>query len=543
MMTHLNLHGSSGRPRITRSDGATALLALAAGLILAAPSAGYAQGTGKPLVIARNMDLNSLDPHRSFCDTCQIYNSTVFETLLTLDTSNKLVPLLAASWEASADQSKFTFKLDPKAKFSDGSPVEAKDVKWSWERLKNLKGSAAFLAENIAQIDTPDPQTVVVTMAAPNSEFLNIVSAPYMAIVNSKVASANGAMAAADAATKDNAEGWFLQNSPGSGPYVLASYSPNNELRLKRNAQYWRTAPAIEDVVFRQVKDAVAQAQMLESGTADIAMQIDPDTAKTIRSKDLTVQTVPSYNFIYLALSPGAKGNKVKMTKEVREAISLGLNRKEILEFTLGQEGQLISAPIPLGFPGGSGFPEEPYDPAKAKDLLAKANASNLELDAAFPNLNAYGVDLSLLMQKVQQELSKINVKVNLQPLTFSNWREQVSGNGIPLTAVFYAPDYYGSAQYVEYFGMMPGSPWAKRAGAANDPSVINPREQELLKKALATGGEEAATIYHELGLEMIKDRVILPLVSPNLILAHNKSVKGVRYSACCNLPVAEISR
>jgi peptide/nickel transport system substrate-binding protein len=542
-MRHLDLHGSSCRPRITRSDGTAAILALAAGLILAAPSSGYAQGASKPLVIARNMDLNSLDPHRSFCDTCQIYNSTVYETLVTLDTNNKLVPLLASNWEASADQTKFTFKLDPKAKFSDGSPVEAKDVKWSWERLKNLKGSAAFLAENITQIDTPDPQTVVVTMAAPNSEFLNIVSAPYMAVLNSKVASANGAMAADDASTKDNAEGWFLQNSPGSGPYVLTSYSPNNELRLKRNGQYWRSVPAIEDVVFRQVKDAVAQAQMLESGTADIAMQIDPDTAKTIRSKDVTVQTVPSYNFIYLALSPGAKGNKVKMTKEVRDAISLGLNRKEILEFTLGQEGQLISAPIPLGFPGGSGFPAEPYDPAKAKDLLAKANASSLELDAAFPNLNAYGVDLSLLMQKVQQELSKINVKVNLQPMTFSNWREQVSGNGIPLTAVFYAPDYYGSAQYVEYFGMMPGSPWAKRAGAANDPSVINPREQELLKKALASGGEEAAKIYHEIGLEMIKDRVILPLVSPNLILAYNKSVKGVRYSACCNLPVAEISR
>ena len=58
-----------------------------------------------------------------------------------------------------------------------------------------------------------------------------------------------------------------------------------------------------------------------------------------------------------------------------------------------------------------------------------------------------------------QQDLSKINVKLNLQPVTFSAWREQVSGNGIPVTTVFYAPDYYGSAQYVEYFAMMPGSP------------------------------------------------------------------------------------
>jgi len=522
---------------------AGALFVLAAGLALAMPTLGHAQGAGKPLVIARNMDLNSLDPHRAFCDTCQIYNSTVYETLLTLDANNKTVPLIAASWEGNSDQTKFTFRLDPKAKFSDGSPVEGKDVKWSWERLKNLKGSAAFLVENVTAIEVPDAHTVTVTMASPNSEFLNIVSAPYMAIVNSKVAGAGGAVAEADASSKDNAEGWFLQNSAGSGPYVLTSYSPNSELRLKRNPQYWRSAPAIDDVVFRQVKDAVAQAQMLESGTADIAMQIDPDTAKTIKSKDVTVTTVPSYNFIYLALSPGAKSNKVKMTKEIREAISLGLDRKDILEFTLGKEGQLISAPIPIGFPGGSGFPEEPYDAAKAKDMLAKANVKNLELDAAFPNLNAYGIDLSLLMQKVQQDLSKINVKLNLQPVTFSAWREQVSGNGIPVTTVFYAPDYYGSAQYVEYFAMMPGSPWSKRAGAANDPSVINPREQELLKKALAANGDEAAKIYHEIGLEMIKDKVILPLVSPNLILAYNSAVKGVRYSACCNLPVAEISR
>jgi peptide/nickel transport system substrate-binding protein len=522
---------------------APAALLFAAAVSFGGSSEALAQASNRPLVIARNMDLNSLDPHRSFCDTCQIYNSTVYETLLTLDANNKLVPLLAASWEGNADQTKFTFKLDTKAKFSDGSPLEAKDVKWSWERLKNIKGSAAFLVDNVTNIETPDAQTVVVTMASSNSEFLNIVSAPYMAIMNSKVAGANGAQAGADAATKDNAEGWFLQNSAGSGPYVLTSYSPNNELRLKRNPQYWRASPAIDDVVFRQVKDAVAQAQMLESGAADIAMQIDPDTAKTIKSPNVTVTTVPSYNFIYLALSPGAKGNKVKMTKEVREAISMGLNRKDILEFTVGKEGQIITAPIPIGFPGGNGFPEPAYDPAKAKDMLAKANVGNLELDAAFPNLNAYGIDLSLLMQKVQQDLSKINVKVNLQPMTFANWREQVSGNGIPLTAVFYAPDYYGSAQYVEYFGMMPNSPWAKRAGAANDPSVINPREADLLKKALASSGEEAARIYHEIGLEMINDKVILPLVSPNLILAHGKGIKGVRYSACCNLPVAEISR
>ncbi len=328
---------------------AAAVAALLATSAFWAPSS-FAQDS-KPLIIARNIDLNSLDPHRAFCDTCQIYNSSVYESLLTLDKDNKLIPLLASKWESNADQTSFTFTLDPAAKFSDGSPVEAKDVKWSWERLKNLKGSSSFLMDNVASIEAPDAHTVVVKMVAPSSEFLNIAAAPYTAIVNSKVASEAGAKADKDASTTDNAEAWFLQHSAGSAPFVLKSYEPNSELRLARNDKYWRKEPALSEVVIRQTKDAVAQAQMLQNGTADIAMQIDPDTAKTITGGDIKIDTVPSYNFLYVALSPGAKANKVPLTPEVREAISLALDRKSILDFTLGDQGQLISAPIPIGFP------------------------------------------------------------------------------------------------------------------------------------------------------------------------------------------------
>ena len=108
-----------------------------------------AQAQEKALVIARDMDVNALDPARAWCDTCQIYNTSVYEQLVTLDKDNKLQPLLAASWSSNPEQTEFTFKLDPAAKFSDGSPVESKDVKWSFERLKNMKGNAAFLADPI----------------------------------------------------------------------------------------------------------------------------------------------------------------------------------------------------------------------------------------------------------------------------------------------------------------------------------------------------------------------------------------------------------
>jgi peptide/nickel transport system substrate-binding protein len=86
-------------------------------------------------------------------------------------------------------------------------------------------------------------------------------------------------------------------------------------------------------------------------------------------------------------------------------------------------------------------------------------------------------------------------------------------------------------------------SAWSKRAGAEKDPSIVNAKEGELLQQALAAGSEDAEKLFHQIGLEMISDRIIIPITSPKLVLAYRNDVKGVRYSACCNLPLAEISR
>lgn len=97
-------------------------------------SAGDSSGSSsdKALVIARGMDVNSLDPSRAYCDTCQIYMTAVYETLIGLDDDNTtLVPRLATAWESNAEQTEFTFTLDPTAKFADGSAVTSADVKYS----------------------------------------------------------------------------------------------------------------------------------------------------------------------------------------------------------------------------------------------------------------------------------------------------------------------------------------------------------------------------------------------------------------------------
>jgi peptide/nickel transport system substrate-binding protein len=290
--------GSFARPRVLRRvvtiGVATALVLAACGSdnksnssSTAAPG-GTAGGGGsdKSLVIARQMDVNSLDPSRAYCDTCQIFMTAVYETLIGLDSDNKtLVPRLATSWEANDAQTEFTFHLDPKAKFADGSPVTSADVKFSWERLKGLQGAASYLVSTVQTIDTPDPETVKVTMSQPNSAFLAQVNASYLGIVNSKVAQAQGATADP---TTDKAETWFLSNSAGSGPFELADYTQGNELRFKRNDNYWGTKSQFPEVIIKETAEAATQRQQLEQGAVDIAMQISNDVAQGMGGSDVT---------------------------------------------------------------------------------------------------------------------------------------------------------------------------------------------------------------------------------------------------------------
>lgn len=522
---------------------ATAFAAVTLGILGIGVPLDVAAAQERPVVIARDMDLATLDPSRAICDTCQIYFSSVYDRLVDLSPDNKsIVPMLAKEWTISDDQKVLTFNLDPNAKFSDGSPVDAKDVKWTFDRLKNIKGGMAYLLDGVDAVEAPDKSTVIIKLKAPNAEFVGSLTAPYTGILNSDVVIANGGDAGADAANKDKAEQWLSTNSAGAGPFVLSTFSPNHELRLKRNETYWGNRPAVAEFVMLQTKNAVSQSQLLESGNADIAMQVDPTTAKNITNEDIVIKTEPSFNMVYVALSPGAKGIPHKLDLKIREAIASAIDYDGIIDLTVDGKGKRMASPIPDGFPGGGIGEPIKYDLAKAKALMQEAGVANgFSLNATYPNVNQYGVDYTLMMQKIQQDLAEINIKLDLQPVEFAVWRERVNGDGIPLTAVFFAPDYYGSSQYAQYFAMMDGTVWYNRAGGKNDPSIANAEEPKLLADALASSGEKTADLFTKLAAQLTNDRIILPIVSPDTVFVARKNISGLRLSACCNMVLSEI--
>lgn len=493
-------------------------------------------GDARELIIARDMDLTTLDPGLVYCDTCQIYLTAVYETLVGVDPAdlNVLIPRLAESWEANADSTQFTFTLDPDATFADGSPVTAADVKFSWDRLAGLAGSASYLITG-ATVETPDDQTVVVTFEHPNSAFLSIASAPYMGITNSKLAMENGATTSVD---DDTAETWFLENSAGSGPFVLESYSEGDQLVLARNDAYWGTPSPFPSITLKQVADATSQLQQLQQGDVDIAMQISFDAVGELEGDDaVTTDIVNSYNFVYVALSPGATGGEALADPAVREAIGLAIDYEGLLDTTVAGHGRLQASPIPNGFAGSEGLALPAQDVEAATALLADAGVDGLTLRAAYPTVNVYGVDFDTMMAKVQQDLAAVGIELQLEPLEFAQWVEQILGDdGIPVTAVYFAPDHVDPSQYVQYFGMAEGSTWLERSGWE-----MSQEQTDLFAQALAASGEERVALYTQLGQLMQDDHIILPLVNPDLVLAYASDLTNVRYSACCNLELGSV--
>jgi len=329
----------------------------------------------------------------------------------------------------------------------------------------------------------------------------------------------------------------------------MESFQQGDSLRLVRNENYWGPTPkaAIKTIIIQEVADAVGQRQLLEAGQADIAMQIDPDTARGISDPDVVIQSVPSLNFVYVGFivgTEGAVGSDIDLNQNVRQAFQAAIDYDGMIEVLLGGEGRKQATAIPNGFLGTANLPLPERDLDKARELLAAGGyPDGFELDAPYWSTNVYGVDFNLMMQKVQADVAEIGIKLNLQPLEASVIFPNLTNNEVPFTAIYYAPDHPDTVQYPQYFAMIEGSRWSGRAGGNRGP-IVSEVQQDLYDRALQTADlEERERLYDLLGREMIADAYLIPLANPNLILAYRSDLRGMHYSGCCNLEIAELYR
>jgi len=348
-------------------------------------------GTGVP---------SSLDPATvaSLADWTVAHQ--LYRWLVWVDPKGRLQPELATSWSSDAAGKTWTIKLRPTAKFSDGQPLTAEDVVYTFKRLQDPKiGSPGLeVFKNVKSIQAVDAQTVEFRLAAPNPAFPIDLSEPHAGIIA--------------AGTRDP-----LKTKAYSGPFVLQSLSGESEATLSKN-KYWdkkdaqgRALPYLDTVRIVFSPDAAGQAEALRSGELNF-VALPPELAATVKDDpavSLIRTPVPQFYAIHMRSDEG----HIASNPDFRRALMLGTDYQALLTAAYMDLGTLSNG-TPIGPSFADYYLDQPHAPdvEKAKQLMAQAGYP----DGAKIKLVTQPVSTSVAIATVwKEQMAKIGVTVDIQ--------------------------------------------------------------------------------------------------------------------------------
>jgi peptide/nickel transport system substrate-binding protein len=394
-------NSSTFRGGVTRRD----ILALTAlGVIAGVPRSGFAAAPAGQLTWGIHVSLAPtwFDP----AETPGII--TPFMVLYALHDGmvkpmpgNPMAPSLAESWSGSEDGVTYDFVLRNGAKFHNGEPVTAEDVKFSFERYRGA--SHDLIKNRVAEIEIPDPQHVRFKLKAPWPDFLTFYA----------TATGAGWIVPKRYVEKVGDDG-FKKAPVGAGPYKFVSFTPGVELVLEAFDQYWRKTPNVKRLVFRSIPEETTRLAALQRGEVDIVYSIRGELAEELRrTPGLTLKPVISPAPFWLYFADQWDPKSPWHDERVRHAANLALDRKAINDaITLGYS-KVTNSLIPYSFDFFWQPPPAVYDPAQAKQLLAEAgfangfNTGEFYCDSSYANV----------AEAVLDNLQAVGFQVKLRPL------------------------------------------------------------------------------------------------------------------------------
>ena len=371
--------------------------------------------------------------HQSGSAIEQVLIGNVYEGLLSRDSDNNVRPGIAKSWDISKDGKTYTFHLNKNVRFSNGDKLDADDVAWSINQLKEKQYYNANQVESLDKAEAVDSDTVRLTLSAPDSNFLWYLTGRPGLVFDRN--------AKYDAKTE----------AVGSGPYTVESFDPASKMVLKANAKYWGSAhkPATEHVVLKFINDDNAAVNALKSGDVDVLSPVNATLAKSLDTNTYRVSAADGSDKFVLAFN--CANSKLK-DKRVRQAIRYGINHKEIIA-SRGNVDYALGGPIPSVDPGYEDLTGlYPYNVDKAKQLMSAAGYStDNPLKLTLTYANTYGTELG---DQLKSQLAKIGIDLKINYVEFSTWLQDVHTNGdYELSLVDHAeshdfykwttPDYY----------------------------------------------------------------------------------------------------
>jgi peptide/nickel transport system substrate-binding protein len=528
---------------IVAGAGATAIAQALTNHAGATPGTGshltahVSQADEKTLVIADDLKDQwiTLDPAWIYEINSQSAMNVVYEQLYAILDSTKpteISPMLADGEPVfSEDGLTATIKLKEGVKFHNtGNVMTADDLVFSWTRTKNIKYQAAFLATDYwDKVEAVDPQTVKISLTAPNAALLSILTTSPLSITDSKTVKENGGTDAEDADSTDTFKEWHDANtSVGTGPFIMTAWDINSECQIERNPDYWGEAPALDRIIFRNIVVPTEQTQAVITGEADIAYSVDPDQLEDLRSNpDLQVIEGPTLAIDYLAMHTQEDPGGPFAKKEFRQAIAYAIDYDGILNDLMNGDGLRPATIVPIGLTGADEALEFAYklDLAKAQELFDGAGGGPTEVTFTYgagASTNG-GVPIETVAAKLQADLQQIDgLTVKLNPMDPAQRLDEYRAGHLQFTISGWTPDFPDVSSYSDPFGATTGSA-AKRVGYSF------PEVDEMLAAGIAElDPEKRKQIYIDVQKRLIEDVAFIVIAQPNDRKPANKSVQGV---------------
>jgi peptide/nickel transport system substrate-binding protein len=509
-------------------------LTLALGLALAAQLAPTAPASAKMLVVAVPDDPEGLDPLRTYTFGREI-SSNVYSTLVTSEIDpdkhsfkpNSIIGDLAESWEVAPDRSSLTFKLRPNATFSDGSPVTAEDVVYSFKRMLALRGFQSHAGGEFSddQYEVVDSLTARIKYGSPGSKdamtrwsLMNWWMG-MSAIVSKKYVSEH--------ATADDPWGVkFMQRNPmGSGPYTVASWTPGQSIVLKARKDYWGDVkPTYDEINYRIVPDSETRMLLLKSGQVDIVYYPSPSQLKDIKDD-------PKLQIISVPAAQEVVALRMDITKppfddiNIRKAIIKAIPYDAIIKQTVYGYATRIKAPIGISAFGYKDYPLYDTDMSEAKKLVAASKyAGNVPpFQLVIPTRYPQRVAAAVL---IQAALSDIGIDMQIRQLPYTAYWDNCQKHKYSINIHSMQP-FFNDALYWAYWMFNSKS-------QTNCTELNNPELDEATTESFTVPAEDTAK-YDQL-LKKVEDDVLVgqaimaPLYQDHWNIAARKGITGFAY-------------
>ena len=430
---------------------------------------------------------NSIDRPQAAERNASNTSQQMWDSLLWVNEEGELEPALAESYEISEDGTEYTFYLRDDVVFHNGEPFNADSVVLTWERAANADYEYSYYFTNADSVEKIDDYTVKVTTPEPDSTFLRLM-ADYWAMIPPRYYEEVG-------------EEGFVEQPIGTGPFMFVEWVKGDHITMEANPNYWREGlPKVQNLIFRPIPESATRVAAIQTGEVDVVGRLSSEEAQSLLGvPDVKVIRYPSTRIYYIAFNNLTTGlDQPTEDPLVRQAMNYAVDVDAIVDALFDGFGQRATGYVADGEMGFGVVEPFPYDPEKAKELLAEAGyPDGFEMDFACP-AGAY-IFFEQVCEAVQGYLLDVGIETNLEIMESGQYWEQEAEKQLPPLFGDSWSSTLGEA-YNRLYGALGG--WDASYSSWSDPTI----DQYLADIETAIDFQERKKLYEDLQVYMQED-------------------------------------